>query len=199
MLFEIDPATKGLIFDLDGTLIDSMPLHLKAWHYACEVYNIDFSSEFLHRHTGIPAWEIAKLLLIEKGIDKQVKLDDFLETKTRYFFSIQEQVKEVEPVANIARKYYKILPMAVGTGGHPEAVRRSLEITGLKKYFDIVVTAADVTNHKPDPETFIKCASLMGIDPSNIQVFEDGDLGIESATRAGMMPVDVRSWYEYVW
>ena len=199
MPFEIDHSTRGLIFDLDGTLVNSMPLHLKAWHHACGVYGIDFSSDFLHRHTGTPAWEIAKILLKERGLERQVRLNDFLETKTNYFYSIQDQVREVEPVADIARKYHGILPMAVGTGGHPEAVRRTLEITGLNKYFDIVVTAEDVTNHKPDPETFIKCASMMGINPSLIQVFEDGDLGIEAAIRAGMMPVDVRSWYEYAW
>jgi HAD superfamily hydrolase (TIGR01509 family) len=66
----------------------------------------------------------------------------------------------------------------------------------MRKYFDIVVTANDVEHHKPDPETFLKCADLMNIKPSFIEVFEDGDLGIEAALRGGMIATDVRSWYD---
>ena len=199
MPFQIDPTTRGLIFDLDGTLADTMPLHLKAWQIACEVYNIEFSSDFLRLHTGIPAWTIAEILLKEKDIEGRVPLDEFLKKKSAAFYEIQGGVKAVEPVAEIVKMYYNILPMAVGTGGHHKAVHRTLEIIGMKKYFDVVVTANDVTNHKPHPETFLKCAELLNVAPEHIQVFEDGDLGIEAALRAGMMPVDVRSWYEYVW
>jgi HAD superfamily hydrolase (TIGR01509 family) len=69
----------------------------------------------------------------------------------------------------------------------------------LKQYFDIVITANDVTNFKPHPETFLKCAQLMNIEPQFIEVFEDGDLGIEAAVTAGMIPTDVRSWYDSSW
>jgi len=199
MPFEIDPGARGLIFDLDGTLADTMPLHLEAWKHACEIYHIDFSSEFLHRHTGIPAWKIAEILLRETGSEERVSLKDFLSAKSEWFRRIQPGVKVVEPVAEIVRRYHNILPMAVGTGGHHEAVHRTLEITGMKRYFDVVVTANDVTNHKPHPETFMKCAELLNIPPEHILVFEDGDLGIEAARKAGMMAVDVRPWYEYVW
>jgi HAD superfamily hydrolase (TIGR01509 family) len=89
--------------------------------------------------------------------------------------------------------------MSVGTGGHREAVERTLEITGLRKYFDIVITANDVENFKPHPETFLKCASMMKIEPALIEVFEDGDLGIEAAINAGMTATDVRTWYDSSW
>jgi len=89
--------------------------------------------------------------------------------------------------------------MAVGTGGHREAVERTLEITGLRQYFDIVVTANDVNAFKPDPETFLKCARLMNVEPRFIEVFEDAELGIQAARNAGMMVTDVRSWYNSNW
>lgn len=199
MSFEIAPGTEGLIFDLDGTLADTMPFHLKAWHYACSEFGIEFSSAFLHKHTGTPAWKIAEILLKEHEVEKEVKLEDFLKVKSDGFFRIQDQVKAIEPVAEIVRRYHRIIPMAIGTGGHVEAVHRTLAIIGMKEYFDIVITANDVTNHKPDPETFLKCANIMGVDPAKIEVFEDGDLGIEAAKRAGMIPVDVRSWYNSSW
>jgi HAD superfamily hydrolase (TIGR01509 family) len=89
--------------------------------------------------------------------------------------------------------------MSVGTGGHRDAVERTLEITGLKKYFDIIVTANDVGSYKPDPETFLKCAELMKVDPPYVEVFEDSELGIQAAHNAGMIVTDVRSWYDSNW
>jgi beta-phosphoglucomutase-like phosphatase (HAD superfamily) len=116
--------------------------------------------------------------------------------KLTEFYESQHLIKPIEQVADIVRKYFGKLPMAVGTGGHREAVERTLEVIGMRKYFDIVVTANDVEHHKPDPETFLKCADLMNIKPSFIEVFEDGDLGIEAALRGGMIATDVRSWYD---
>ncbi|MFP4489615.1 MAG: HAD-IA family hydrolase, partial [Bacteroidales bacterium] len=115
------------------------------------------------------------------------------------FTDMQHRVKEVAPVAGIVRKYHDVIPLAVGTGGPRDTVMRTLEVIGMKDYFSHIVTADDVENHKPDPETFLKCARLLGIDPSDIIVFEDGDLGIRAAGSAGMHAVDVRGWYEYSW
>ncbi len=89
--------------------------------------------------------------------------------------------------------------MAVGTGGHRIAVERTLEVTSLRQYFDIIITANDVENFKPHPETFLRCAELMHVEPRYIEVFEDGDLGIEAATKAGMTVTDVRYWYDSTW
>jgi len=119
--------------------------------------------------------------------------------KLEEFYKVQHLIKPVEPVADIARKYFGILPMAIGTGGHRAAVERTLEVTGMKKYFDVIVTANDVTNFKPYPDTFLKCAELMKVDPAFVEVFEDGDLGLEAAKRAGMIATDVRSWYVSNW
>jgi beta-phosphoglucomutase family hydrolase len=199
MSFELDPGVRGLIFDLDGTLADTMPSHLAAWNIACNEFGLEFSSDFLKKHTGTPARSIAKILIKEQAAENRVSLDEFLHKKSEGFKMIQHRVKAVEPVAEIAREYYGKMPMAIGTGGHHEAVERTLEIIGMRKYFDIVITAEDVTRHKPNPETFLKCAELMNIEPAHILVFEDGDLGIEAAKNAGMTSVDVRPWYKYVW
>jgi beta-phosphoglucomutase-like phosphatase (HAD superfamily) len=122
-----------------------------------------------------------------------------MKVKLEEFFKNQHLIKPIEPVADIVRKYYGKLPMAIGTGGHREAVERTLEVTGMRKYFDIIVTSNDVFQHKPHPETFLQCAKLMKIDPEFIEVFEDGDLGIEAALSAGMKATDVRLWYPASW
>jgi beta-phosphoglucomutase-like phosphatase (HAD superfamily) len=181
MIYDIKSGVKGLIFDLDGTLADSMPLHFEGWKKACERFGAFIDQDFLRFHTGSPGWAIAAAIIENSHLESQ------------------HLIKPIEPVTQIAKKYYGKIPMAVGTGGHREAVERTLEIIGMKKYFDIIVTANDVKQHKPDPETFLKCAEMMNISPEHIEVFEDGDLGLEAASRAGMIATDVRSWYPANW
>ena len=199
MQYDIKPGVKGLIFDLDGTLADSMPLHFEGWNKACERFGAHIDPEFLRYHTGSPGWAIAAAIIEKSGLNGTVTVDQIIKVKLEEFNKFQHLIKPIEPVAEIVRKYYGKLPMAVGSGGHKEAVEKTLEVIGMRKYFDIVITANDVQQYKPHPETFLKCAELMEIDPEFIEVFEDGDLGIEAALSAGMMATDVRSWYELNW
>jgi beta-phosphoglucomutase-like phosphatase (HAD superfamily) len=199
MKYDITPGVKGLIFDLDGTLVDSMPIHFDGWKKACEKFGAHIDPDFLRFHTGSPGWAIAAAIIEHCGLKGNVTVDEILKVKLDEFYRMQHLIRPVEPVAEIVRKYAGILPMAIGTGGHRAAVERTLEVTGMKKYFDILVTANDVVNHKPHPDTFLKCAELMKVEPSLVEVFEDGDLGIEAAKRAGMTATDVRSWYNSNW
>ncbi len=196
MIYEIKPGTKGLIFDLDGTLVDSMPIHYEGWKKACERFGTSMDQSFLKNNSGIPGWVIAETVIRNGGLQGTVSVEKILNAKLEEFIKKQHLIKPVEPVAELVTRYFGILPMAVGTGGHKEAVEGTLEVTGLRKYFSVIVTANDVINYKPHPETFLKCAELMKIDPQFIEVFEDSDLGIEAATRAGMTGVDVRGWYK---
>jgi beta-phosphoglucomutase-like phosphatase (HAD superfamily) len=199
MLYDIKTGIKGLIFDLDGTLVDSMPVHFEGWKKACERFGAFIDPAFLKYHTGSPGWAIAQAIIDNSGLNGKVTVEQIMKVKLEEFFKNQHLIKPIEPVADIVRKYYGKLPMAIGTGGHREAVERTLEVTGMRKYFDIIVTSNDVFQHKPHPETFLQCAKLMKIDPEFIEVFEDGDLGIEAALSAGMKATDVRLWYPASW
>ncbi len=199
MQYDIKPGIKGLIFDLDGTLADTMPYHFKGWKTACRKFGTEIDNTFLRKHTGSPGWMIAKEIIEKSGLNGSVTIDQIIDEKLLEFYKDQHLVKPIIPVVEIVKKYHGILPMAIGTGGHREAVERTLEITDLRKYFSIIITANDVTNFKPHPETFLKCADLMRVHPSEIEVFEDGDLGIEAAKEAGMVATDVRCWYDSDW
>lgn len=199
MKYDIGPGVKGLIFDLDGTLADTMPFHFEGWKKACKKYGAHVDNSFLRKHTGSPGWIIADKIIKNCGLNGNVTIDQIVDEKLRQFYKVQHLVKPIEPVVEIVKKYYGILPMAVGTGGHREAVERTLDITDLRKYFDIIVTANDVNAFKPNPETFLRCAELMNVEPQFIEVFEDGELGIEAAKKAGMTVTDVRSWYDSNW
>jgi beta-phosphoglucomutase-like phosphatase (HAD superfamily) len=195
MQYDIKPGIKGLIFDLDGTLVDSMPIHFEGWKKACERFGAFIDPAFLKYHTGKAGWAIAEAVIENSGLKGIISVEQMLKVKLEEFYKSQHLIKPIEPVTDIVRKYFGIIPMAVGTGGHREAVERTLAITDLRKYFDIVVTANDVQQHKPLPDTFLKCSELMNVEPRFIEVFEDGDLGIEAAVSAGMVATDVRSWY----
>jgi beta-phosphoglucomutase-like phosphatase (HAD superfamily) len=199
MKYDIKPGIKGLIFDLDGTLADTMPYHFKGWRLACRKFGADIDTAFLRKHTGTPGWIIAEEIIRECKLDGNVTIEQIMDEKLIEFYREQHLVKPILPVVDIVKKYFGKLPMAVGTGGHREAVERTLEVTDLRRYFDIIITANDVSKFKPHPETFLKCAELMKVEPGSIEVFEDGDLGLEAALNAGMKATDVRSWYDSSW
>lgn len=188
--------TEGLIFDLDGTLANTMPLHFKAWQLACRKYNIDMTSSYLKSKMGRPAWEIGRDIIRENNKENIIDYETLFKEKIELFKSLRNRIEPILPVTDIVRKYHGVLPVCVGTGAIKEAAVRTLEDIGMSPYFDIIITAEDVSNHKPHPETFLKCAELMGIEPAKIEVFEDGDLGLEAAERAGMTPIDIRPWIE---
>ena len=165
----------------------------------CQKFGAEIDAAFLRKHTGTPGWIIASEIIKKSGLNGNVTIEQILGEKQTLFYREQHNIKPIAPVVNIVKKYYGVLPMAVGTGGHREAVDRTLELTDLRKYFEIIITANDVDQFKPHPETFLRCADLMKIDPELIEVFEDGDLGIKAALSAGMVVTDIRSWYDSNW
>ena len=185
---------KGLIFDLDGTLADTMPIHYIAWKNAAATYGIDFTTELFSQLAGIPLYPTVERLnqLFGKNIDPR-EMGDIKEAE---FEKNMHLTPEIKPVTDLVRKWHGKIPMAVGTGGSRRLSLKTLGIIGLQGYFDILVTSEDVANFKPHPDTFLRCAELMGVNPVDCEVFEDGILGFQAAKAAGMMVVDVTKYYE---
>lgn len=191
---DINPKAKGLIFDLDGTIIDSMPIHFIAWRNATAPYGIDFTPELFEILAGIPLYPtVAKL---NEMFGKNIDPKEMGDAKEKEYEDNMHMAVPIEPVVALIKKYHGKLPMAVGTGSMQRLARKALDIIGLKDYFQIVVSSDEVENHKPHPETFLKCAELMGIEPEYCQVFEDGILGLQAAQKGGMMATDVREFYQ---
>lgn len=188
----IAPGVKGLIFDLDGTLVDTMPVHFTAWQEAFAGTGFDFTEKLFYELAGIPTKEIVRIINKRYGhkLDPQ-KIED--EKEAAYIRNISS-VKPVEPVMNLVRENHGKYKMSIGTGAVKFVAMKAVELSGLDRYIDIIVTADDVARHKPYPDTFLKCAGLMGVAPEECQVYEDGDPGLEAARTAGMVATDIRKW-----
>jgi beta-phosphoglucomutase family hydrolase len=191
----IHPDVKGLIFDMDGTLSDSLPVHLATWKAIGEKYGFDFDPQILLELTGRPTIEFAERVISQYGISEDPEV--LVKMKQESFWDLAHLLKPIDEVVSIVKKYYGILPMAMGTGASRTSAEVQLKALNLEKYFDAVVSANDVTRHKPEPETFLECARLIGVEPQFCQVFEDGELGIEAAKKAGMFVTDIRKHINY--
>lgn len=190
MKLEIYPDTKALIFDLDGTLSDSLPVHIASWHAVCEKLNCTFDERILVEMTGAPTISFAERIKLEQNLE--IEAEELVILKQQEFWKNINQVKPHEAVIELMKNAHGKIPMAVGTGASRTSAILQMKELEIDDLFDFIVTADDVDRHKPEPDTFLKCAELMGVEPKYCQVFEDGELGMQAAKTAGMMLTDVR-------
>ena len=182
---------RALIFDCDGTLADSMPLHWRAWDAVCKRNGIKLPEERFYKLGGVPSQKILAMLKQEQGLAFDPA--EISRQKEEAYLPLMAEVKLIEPVAAIAREHVGKLPMAVATGGRTKYIRPLLEGLGISDWFQAIVTSDDVKNHKPAPDTFLKAAALLGVPPEDCRAFEDTDLGMEAIRAAHMDAVDVRT------
>ncbi len=195
MGLQVDPKAKGLIFDMDGTLSDSLPVHLANWNKIGSSIGFVFDEKLAYELTGKPTIAFARRIIEENGL--HISPGELAKMKQEAFRETVHLIKPIDLVVNIVRNWYSILPMSVGTGANRRSATLQLQELELTAFFDFVITADDVTRHKPNPDTFLECARLMNVKPSACQVFEDGILGMEAARSAGMIVTDVRPYINY--
>lgn len=189
-MIEIPSHIRGLVFDCDGTIADTMPLHYRAW---LEVLGPDadkFPEALFYELAGMPTMDIIHLLNERHGC--RLDAETTRRRKSEAFLQMLPEVRPIEPVVQIIREYAGRLPMAVATSGTRGSCSKTLEALGLLDHFQAIVTADDVAKGKPAPDLFLTAAQRLGVDPPACLAFEDADLGIEAARAAGMEVVDIR-------
>jgi hypothetical protein len=184
-----DHPFQAYIFDCDGTLVDSMPLHYIAWVESLQQHDapFEFTEEVFYAHAGIKEQDVVKILNAQYGTNiDPVSVD---ELKMEIFRKRIPEVQPVRPVAEFAKSLAGRFPMAVASGSEEPTVRGCLEATGLIHLFGTIITPKLVKHGKPAPDMFLLAAERMGIAPSECLVLEDGNSGLEAAKAAGMQAV----------
>ncbi|MFK7817665.1 MAG: HAD family hydrolase [Planctomycetaceae bacterium] len=181
----------ALIFDCDGTLADTMPVHFLAWQEAIKPAGLTFDEDHFYRLGGVPTDKIFAMLCEEQN--KTADVDKLSQTKEAAYEALIHQVKPIEAIVAVARENHGRIPLAVGSGGYRETVISTLKTIGILELFDHIVAAEDTQRHKPEPDVYLRAAELLGVAPTACRVYEDTDLGLEAGFRAGMRCFDVRA------
>lgn len=189
----IDSA-RGIIFDCDGTLVDSMPIHFLAWYKTMQRYGMELPEDRFYALGGMPSHRIIEMLAAEQSVE--VDAIHAAHEKEQAFLDLIHLLKPIEPVMAVAREHRGRKPIAVASGGFRRIIHHQLELVQCIDWFDAIVTAEDTQRHKPEPDVFLEAARQLGVDASECIVFEDADLGVEAAKRAGMKCIDVREFYQ---
>jgi beta-phosphoglucomutase-like phosphatase (HAD superfamily) len=181
---------QGIIFDCDGTLADTMPLHWQAWQVIARRHRFSFTEDRFYSLGGIPSRDILKVLSAEQGLPFDPLA--VAREKEAEYLPLIAQVEPINTVVGVARENYGKIPMAVASGGTKRSIGTVLEHLGIRELFQAVVTSEDVVNQKPAPDIFLEAARRLGVPPQFCRAYEDTDLGMRAIRAAGMEAVDVR-------
>lgn len=179
----------ALIFDMDGTLVDSMPLHLDAWEITSAEFGLPFDRAQLNEYGGIPTRKIVTMLAEQHGL--AIDVEAFARRKIALYLAQIDRVSVFPAMWELVKRCHGKVPMGIGTGSSREHATHILRNTGLDAFIPVLVSADDVVNHKPHPDTFLKVAEQLGANPANCLVFEDTRIGIQAGKAAGMTTLQV--------
>ena len=175
---------KGIIFDMDGTLIDSMGSHMKAWEKTCAHFGYPFNLDYMYGLGGVPTMKTAELL--NAKYDRQNDPQAVGQFKKDTWLAMDHTPTLIDDTFQIFKANLGSKKIAVGTGAERAGAISLLGHHDLLDKLDALVTSSDVVHGKPAPDTFLKAAETMGVAPEDCVVFEDTKIGHEAATRAGM-------------
>jgi HAD superfamily hydrolase (TIGR01509 family) len=180
---------RAYLFDCDGTIADSMPLHYIAWRKALGEWNCEFDEDLFYAWGGMPIAEIISTLNVKHGLSMPV--ETVSRRKESYYLELLPQLKAVPEVLDHIEAQHGRVPFAVVSGSTRESVIASLSSLKLLDRFETLVCAGDYQKSKPDPQGFLLAAARLGVPPETCLVFEDTEMGIQAATAARMASVKV--------
>lgn len=181
----------GLVFDMDGTLADTMPTHFIAWTQTLNKYGIVFPEDRFYGLGGVPAPVIVAMLAEEQSVS--VNPDAIAHEKEELFLNLLTKVMPILPVKAVAEFYRGKLPMAIATGSPRWVAEIILKNLGMWDWFETVVGADDIEHPKPAPDVYLEAARRLNVDPKKCFAFEDTKLGMQSARDAGMEVIDIHT------
>jgi len=185
---------QAYLFDCDGTIVDSMPLHYIAWSGALAEWSCEFPERQFYEWGGRPVAEIIATLNQMYGLAMPIAQVE--QRKEALYYENLFRLQGVPEVIEHIELSHGKIPFAVVSGSSRESVTATLEALHLLDRFDTLVCAGDYQRAKPDPEPFLVAAARLGVAPRDCLVFEDTEMGIQSATAAGMASVKILQPWE---
>ena len=181
---------KGLIFDCDGTLADTMPLHWRAWQMITRRHGLEFPEDRFYSLGGVPSRDILKMLAEEQ--ERSLDHIAVAHEKEEAYLPLMAGIEPIHVVVEVARSHFGKIPMAVASGGTLAIIAQVLEQLKIRHFFQAVVTSEMVRKQKPAPDIFLEAARRIGVEPKFCRAYEDTELGLQAIRAAGMEAVDVR-------
>ncbi len=186
---------KAFLFDLNGTMIDDMQYHIKAWHRIVNELGANISLERMKEECYGKNHELLERMFPGR-FTRQEKDHMSLEKEKQYQAEFRPQLKLISGLDDFLQKAHEgNIKMAIGSAAIMFNIDFVLDGLNIRPYFDVLVSADDVVNSKPDPETFLTCAESLGINAADCIVFEDAPKGVEAALNANMKVVVITTMH----
>ena len=175
---------KAIIFDMDGTLVDSMAAHIDAWRITCDAFSYPFDRDFQYSLGGVPS--LATVEMMNRRYGKSCSPADVAAFKKQAYEGLSHAPNLIQSTLAVFNHYKSVMPIAIGTGSDKQHAQWVLSEHGILEQLSALVTADDVVHGKPHPETFLKAAEQMGVAPKECVVFEDTEMGRQAAVDGQM-------------
>jgi HAD superfamily hydrolase (TIGR01509 family) len=185
-----EPGTAALLFDCDGTLVDTMGVHRSIWTEIFARYGFTITDAWWEEYANVALVPFVQAVIPDASEELADQLN--VEGMARYL-EVIHLAEPLEHVIEVARAHHGRLPMAVVTGGYREIIIPTLDAAGITHLFDVIVTADDVTHSKPAPDVYERAVTLLEVDPARCIAYEDSEIGMTSAQGAGIgRIIDIR-------
>ena len=185
---------KAVIFDMDGVVIDSEPLHERSSRIVLAQHNLEIQDEVFADFKGSTDRTILEYLIAENNLD--VGVEDLLKQKRSTYASLIDELQPIHGVISFINRISGDYRLALTTS----ASRRNKELAfskfNLHRFFEVVITSDDINNPKPDPEPYLETTTRLAIDPQDCVVIEDSFNGVRSASGAGCTVVGITTSFE---
>jgi HAD superfamily hydrolase (TIGR01509 family) len=193
LLAELHPGrARALLFDWDGTLVDSQHANYRAMAEALAPHGMTLRQEWFDARTGLSSADMIRTLAQETGLRSTPPIGELVAARDRRFLADAARIRLHPQVAEVVHAYHGALPMAVASGGARQVIEATMRHLSLQDLFTAVVTRDEVERGKPAPDIFLQAAEALSVPPAHCLVYEDSDEGIAAAHAAGMPVIDVR-------
>ncbi|HEX5568744.1 MAG TPA: HAD family phosphatase [Streptomyces sp.] len=186
---------QAVLFDWDGTLVDSHPLNYRSLSTACAQWGLTMEESFYTDRIGTSGAEL--IIELAARSETTVPVDTVVAASLEIILKEVATLQPYPPVARLAELLHHHLPLAIASGGPRRSVHAGLHATGLRRLFRHVIAGEDAPRGKPDPSLFLIAAERLGVNPTRCLVYEDSSEGVQAAHAASMQVVDVRCFRGY--